>query len=62
MKLQPMTLIDWQEAHIRYLEVMRANTARWQQQGIIKTPEEVRIRAGRAMSINAGARKKAHAG
>ena len=59
---QSRTLLDWHAAQARDLAMMRANTAQWQRDGIIKTPGDVQVRAGRAMSVNPGSRRKAHAG
>lgn len=47
---KPKTLLDWKAEHARDLEVMRANTRRWQRKGIIATPEDVRIRAAKKLT------------
>jgi hypothetical protein len=50
------TALDWKADHARDLEVMRANTEQWIRDGIVKTPKDVRVRAGKSMSANPGAK------
>ncbi|MCR4297483.1 MAG: hypothetical protein NUV75_01835 [Gallionella sp.] len=54
--IEQKTLLDWTTYHAECLAVMRANTVRWMADGIVK-PSDVRIRAGKVMSANPGARK-----
>ncbi len=47
--IEQKTLLDWKADAARDLAMMRANTARWQRQGLLKTPGDVKIRAAKKL-------------